>query len=316
MPHLLHAKRVAVQRFLAHPSDRRLRNPYYNVAGVGIGPRIKGGKRQTETAIRLYVNVKIRHHEAIPKEYLLPSDIAGVPIDVVPIGRPVPAVVISHRIEPVPQPGLSIGVAREFQLMSGTFGAVVEVAGKRHLLTNNHVLADNDPASLGRKVLQPGPSVGPGREIGILRQYLPVTPGAIADADAAIAELLVAADPKVLDPIGRIASALPGSAAEGMEVEKIGAGTGHTLGTIFDAEADFVVMHSFGAVTLRDQILIHNGEGYFAFSGDSGSLIVERSAKRAIGLLCAYSYDREQGFFGIANRLDRVLAGLAATLVT
>jgi hypothetical protein len=101
----------------------------------------------------------------------------------------------------------------------------------------------------------------------------------------------------------------------GREVEKIGAGTGFTVGTIFDAEADLVITHPYGTVTLRNQILIKNRNGYFAFSGDSGSLVVDRATKRAVGLLWAYSFDREQGFFGIANRLDKVLAALGATLV-
>ena len=313
MSDLRRARRVAVQRFLSPPGGRRL--PHPNVAGVGIGPRIRNGRPQTETTIRLYVRVKIGDRQAIPKEHWLPAEIEGVPTDVVPIGVPVPAVVISHAIAPVPQPGVSIGVAREFQLTSGTFGAVVEVEGKRHLLTNNHVLADNDPSSLGRHVLQPGPSVGRGREIGILRRFVPVIPGAVAEVDAAVAELTVAVDPAVLDPIGRIASAMPASAVEGMKVEKIGAGTGYTAGTVFDSDADFVIAHPYGTVTLCGQILIHNREGYFAFSGDSGSLIVQRPTKRAVGLLCAYSYAPEQGFFGIANRLDNVLAALGATLV-
>src|SRR5215472_5386072 len=146
---LRHAKRIAVQRFLSQPGDRRSSH-LDNVAGIGIGPRIKEGKHQAETTIHLYVKVKIKDRTAIPKEHLLPTEIEGVPTDVISIGRPVPAVAISHRIAPVPRPGVSIGVAREFQLTSGTFGAVVEVEGKRHLLTNNHVLADNDPTSLGR----------------------------------------------------------------------------------------------------------------------------------------------------------------------
>ena len=57
-----------------------------------------------------------------------------------------------------------------------------------------------------------------------------------------------------------------------MPVEKIGRATGYTAGTVFDIAADFPIPYSFGDVTLRDQILIHNPEHYFAFAGDSGSL--------------------------------------------
>jgi len=100
-----------------------------------------------------------------------------------------------------------------------------------------------------------------------------------------------------------------------MAVEKIGRATGYQTGTVFDVDADFPVQYSFGAVTLRNQILIHNPEGFFAFSGDSGSLIVERGTKKAIGLLCGCSYTRERGFYGVANHLDRVLRALDVTLV-
>jgi hypothetical protein len=100
-----------------------------------------------------------------------------------------------------------------------------------------------------------------------------------------------------------------------MIVEKVGASTGHTVGTVFDVGADVQMSYSFGDVILRDQILIHDAQGFFAFSGDSGSLIVEQATKRAVGLLFAYSFDGTRGFFGIANHLNKALAALGATLV-
>lgn len=40
--------------------------------------------------------------------------------------------------------------------MAGTFGAVVTKAGKRFILSNNHVLAENGLISLGAPIFQPG----------------------------------------------------------------------------------------------------------------------------------------------------------------
>jgi hypothetical protein len=217
------------------------------------------------------------------------------------------------RIRP-PQPGCSVGVHREFQLFSGTFGAVVTGQGKRYLLTCNHVLADDEPASVGRAVLQPGPSDGGGDPIAILTRFVPLRPNAIAYVDAAIAELLVPDNPAVMPPIGRLAGGTPARALEGMAVEKVGRATGYTTGTVFDAAADFEIPYGFGAVTLRDQILIRNPEGWFAFSGDSGALIVDRDTKCAVGLLCGYSHSEERGFYGVATHIDTVLEALGVTL--
>jgi hypothetical protein len=100
-----------------------------------------------------------------------------------------------------------------------------------------------------------------------------------------------------------------------MPIEKVGRATGYTTGTVFDIAADFPIPYSFGHITLRDQILIQNPEGDFAFSGDSGSLIVDRDAKTAVGLLCGCSYSSERGFYAVANHLHRVLNALRATLV-
>jgi len=204
---------------------------------------------------------------------------------------------------------------REFLLLSGTFGAVVRDDQRRYLLTSNHVLADNDAALLGRTVYQPGPSDGHGEPIATVSRFVSMRPGSCSDIDCALAELTVPDDPSLLEPVGPLASGLPGHPYEGMAVEKIGRATGYRTGTVFDVEAEFPIQYSFGSVTLRDQILIHNPEGFFALSGDSGSLIVDRATKRAIGLLCGCSYDGERGFYGVANHLDRVLRALDVTLV-
>jgi len=306
MADLYSAKRSAVARYLSR----------HGVVGVGVGSKIVRGEPTAAPAIRLYVAAKVEA-AALSEGSRLPREIDGVPTDVVALGRLRPAggeaPVYRTRIRP-PQPGCSIGVLREFKLLSGTLGAVVEAQGRRYLLTCNHVLADDEQSSVGRAVLQPGPSDGPGDAIATLTRFVPLRPNATARVDAAIAELLVPADPAVMPPIGRLAGGTPLRAAEGMAVEKVGRATGHTTGTVFDAAADFEMPYGFGAVTLRAQILIQSPDGGFAFSGDSGSLIVERETKRAVGLLCGYSHSEERGFYGVANHIDTVLDTLSVTL--
>lgn len=311
MTDLQRAKRAAAKRYLERPCDLSLSN----VVGIGMGSKIKRGQFTETQSVRVYVAVKL-DSSSLPRELLIPPEFEGVPTDVVEIGRPLLASEFPAqrtRIRP-PQPGCSIGVIRELCLLSGTFGAVVQDEERRYLLTCNHVIADDDPAFLGRAVLQPGPSDGPGERIATVSRFLPIRPAAATDVDAAIAELSVPDNPAVLTPIGPLASTVPGRAAETMTVEKVGRATGYTTGTLFDIAADFPLPYSFGAVTLKDQILIYSPEHYFAFSGDSGSLIVHRDTKTAVGLLCGCSYSRERGFYGVANHLDKVLTALGVTL--
>jgi hypothetical protein len=313
MADLQRAKRAAARTYLKRPPDSSLSN----IVGVGVGSKIKRGQFTETQAVRIYVAVKV-DAGSVPKELLIPPELEGVPTDVVEIGRLLPAGEVfpapRTRIRP-PQPGCSIGVMRELCLLSGTFGAVVQDEERRYLLTCNHVVADDDPAFLGRAVLQPGPSDGPGERIATVSRFLPIRPATTTDIDAALAELSIPDNPAVLAPIGRLATTIPGRAAERMPVEKIGRATGYTAGTVFDIAADFPIPYSFGAITLRDQILIYNPEHYFAFSGDSGSLIVDRDTKTAVGLLCGCSYSSERGFYGVANHLDRVVNALGITLV-
>jgi hypothetical protein len=313
MADLQRAKRAAARRYLKRPRDSSLSN----IVGVGIGSKIERGQFTDTQAVRIYVAVKL-DAGSVSKELLIPAELEGVPTDVVEIGRPLPAgeafPAPRTRIRP-PQPGCSIGVMREFYLLSGTFGAVVRDEKRHYVLTCNHVVADDDPAFLGRAVLQPGPSDGPGEQIARVSRFVPIRPAMTTDIDAAIAELNVADNPAALAPVGRLASPIPGRAAERMPVEKVGRATGYTTGTIFDVAADFPIPYSFGAVTLQDQILIHNPEGYFTFCGDSGSLIVDRDTKTAVGLLCGCSYSSEHGFYGVANHLHKVLSALGVMLV-
>jgi len=314
MQDIQRAKRAAARRYLAPPRGTALSN----IVGVGIGSKIQRGQLTDTLAVRIYVARKLNACN-LPRELVIPAQFEDVPTDVVEIGRPLPAAEVlpppTSRIRP-PQPGCSIGVMREFYLLSGTLGAIVRDESRHYLLTCNHVIADDDPAFLGRAVLQPGPSDGLGEPIAVVSRFIPMRPATTTDIDAAIAELSIVANPEVLAPIGRLASAIPARAAEGMPVEKIGRATGYTAGTVFDIAADFPIPYSFGDVTLRDQILIHNPEHYFAFAGDSGSLIVDRETKTAVGMLCGCSYSTAHGFYGVANHLDKVLDALAVTLAT
>src|SRR5262244_1652934 len=65
-PALLEAKAEAVSRFLGTGPELRVATalaastrPEHNVVGVGIGPKVKGGRNTTRRSIRFYVVRKV-----------------------------------------------------------------------------------------------------------------------------------------------------------------------------------------------------------------------------------------------------------------
>ena len=53
-----------------------------NVSGVGVGYKVKDGKRTSVISIRVYVNKKVAEKELKPEE-ILPKRIENVPVDVI-----------------------------------------------------------------------------------------------------------------------------------------------------------------------------------------------------------------------------------------
>src|SRR5690349_8385523 len=86
------AKRAAVDRYLKNESASTIHAlavstaPRHNVMGVGLGPKIVNGAPTEETAVRFYVEKKVPP-AALLEANLLPSEIEGVPTDVIQTGR-------------------------------------------------------------------------------------------------------------------------------------------------------------------------------------------------------------------------------------
>jgi hypothetical protein len=214
--------------------------------------------------------------------------------------------------------GFKFTGAKAGYVMAGTMGALVtDAAGKRYILSNNHVLANENALPLGSPIFQPGllDQGNPQTDrIARLRKFvkIKVTP-AMNKVDAAIAELL---SPKlavhtILPMVGALKSTTPKAAAVGMAVHKHGRTTGYRRGTIVDVAADVNIGYDFGTARFSDQIVIV-GQGGTAFSdaGDSGSLIVTRPGGRATGLLFAGSASHT-----IANHIEDVLSALSISLL-
>ncbi|MBM3767331.1 MAG: hypothetical protein FJW32_18230 [Acidobacteria bacterium] len=302
--------------------------PTQNVVGVGVGTKYVDGKETKTQCIRFYVANKI-HKDALTAKALLPSEIDGIPTDVIVTGRfQLLNTAANNKLKRRPiRPGTSVGFKipppNNNFVMAGTFGAVVKKGSQLYILSNNHVLAENGVVALGAPIFQPGLLDG-GQiatdQVAKLTKFVEVKGTGSNKVDAAIAEILagIAVNSRHMPSVGKLSSTTPIAAANDMLVMKTGRTTGHTRGKVVDTAADVNVGFNdkngndiVGLFT--DQILIVGTPtpGGFSAGGDSGSLIVDRTTKRATGLLFAGSSSHT-----VANHISDVLAALGVTLET
>jgi hypothetical protein len=294
-------------------------NPQHNVVGIGLGRKITDGKLRAEHCVRFYVEKKLPK-EAIPAGDMLPNQIEGVATDVIETGRfhALARQRQEQRVQRPARPGCSVGFSfgvGHSHVMAGTFGAVVERDGKWFVLSNNHVLANENALAPGEAIYQPGlrdNSNSAHHRIARLTEFVKLERDQHNHVDCAIAEVLENkfVSPKVMPRINKLKSGDPVVATDGMKVEKTGRSSGYTVGTIEDVGATIKVGFELGTLTFAHQILIEGSKGVFAEGGDSGSLIVERKSKRPVGLLFAGS-----GTHALANHIQDILQHLSVRIV-
>ena len=179
---------------------------------------------------------------------------------------------------PVPI-GVSVGHP---DITAGTIGCRVTNGTDVYLLSNNHVLANSNKASIGDNILQPGPYDGgtePDDIIGTLFDFEPIS---FSDnlMDAAIA-LVSSNELSVSTPDDGylIPSSTTVTPEIDMHVKKYGRTTGYTHGTIEAINGVIDVCYQtrgpikcVQSARFINQIVITPGE--FSAGGDSGTLIV------------------------------------------
>jgi hypothetical protein len=189
--------------------------------------------------------------------------------------------------------GLSVG---HYKITAGTLGAFVRLkkGGALRVLSNNHVLADEDRGKKGDAILQPGAYDGgknPGDRIGTLDTAVKLKKTGSNFVDCALAAL----DPKIkfdaatLTGVGTLSAAAAPPAEEIDLVEKIGRTTLHTRGRVTAFELDnLVVGYDQGNLRFDGQLEIEGASTEpFSQGGDSGSLIFTSLGREAAGLLFA-----------------------------
>jgi hypothetical protein len=222
--------------------------------------------------------------------------------------------------------GASVG---HVDVTAGTIGAFVDRGGAACILSNNHVLANEDEATAGDLILQRASFDGGKRRtegVARLSHWVRLKRRGSNVVDAAIAALtdglkhdgqllreLVNGRNRALKGLG------PEFIDEGALVYKIGRTTGATRGrvTAFDLD-NVVVNYDVGNLRFDGQIEIEGvGTTPFSDGGDSGSLIVN-SSMEAVALLFAGSDTGGRNGAGLtyANPIHPVLRALKATLLS
>lgn len=309
-----------------------------NVVATGVGYKFTSGKRTMAIAIVCSVTKKIPMDELSERD-LVPPEIDGIPTDVIQTGNF--RVHQSHTSRQRPAPGgISIG---HKDITAGTLGCLVKKNGQTVILSNNHILANSNAASVGDPILQPGPHDGgkfPDDHIADLLQFVPITfAGAPSNCsvargatgvlnglarmvgsntrfnavrpyagenlvDCAIAQPLNPSDvTNTILEMGTIQSQAQGEL--GLSVKKSGRTTGLTQGEITQVDVSVNVQYGPGQVALfTDQLMA----GPMSQGGDSGSVVLDND-NRLVGLLFAGSDNST-----IINRVEHVFSALGVSL--
>lgn len=190
------------------------------------------------------------------------------------------------------------------------------------LLSNNHVLADENRGDVGDEILQLGRLDGgmPASDvIATLERFEKLDDRQVNHVDAALA--LLADDIELITKIDGVGKPSRVVAAEDvLSVAKVGRTTALTFGTVTAIEVDNVVVDfSTGRLRFDGQIEIAGVDGQpFNMGGDSGSLIADASDASTLGLLFAGSDQGGTRDTGVtyANPLGEVFDRLGVEVVS
>ncbi len=219
--------------------------------------------------------------------------------------------------------GCSIG---HYNVTAGTLGCFVKkrtTSTETLILSNNHVLANENRGKVGDAILQPGIIDGgqnPQDQVASLVKQVRLAPTQTNFIDCAVAGLVSGVDisKNKLGTFGTLKGLGPDFLDEGTIVRKVGRTTGETTGKVTAFELDNVVVeYGIGNVRFDNQIEIEGtGTNSFSAGGDSGSLIFTEQ-NLGVALLFAGSEMGGSNNMGLtyANPLKLVLDTLKVDLI-
>ena len=278
----------------AHTPDL-MKNPDVIGTGTGLG---KNGK--------LAVLVLTRRDGVAG----IPGTIDGVQTDVRVVGD-----VTAFAAKPFARGGggLTCGTStgNDNECSAGTIGAVVLKGSSRYLLSNNHVFARENAASIGEREDAPGrydahPKCAQTPQVGTLAQFQNISFSGNNTVDCALSTNT--ANVSVVQSGGYTATSTVVAPSVGLAVKKSGRTSGLTHGTIAGINVTINVGYSSGTATFVNQIYVAST---FIRSGDSGSLMVTETGNDPVGLCFAGGSSSS-----FANPIGPVLQALGATIAT
>jgi len=238
----------------------------------------------------------------------VPSNVDGVPTEVRVVGD----------VTPYAKPGggtLQCGTStgNDLECAAGTIGAVVLKGSTKYLLSNNHVFARENAASIGEREDAPGRYDGKPRcaqtpACGTLADFRAVSFSGNNTIDCAIALMSTSRPTAVTQSGGYTASSTVVAPTVGLAVKKSGRTSGLTTGTIQAINVTITVQYTGGVATFTGQIMT---PATFIKAGDSGSLMVTQSGNNPVGLCFAGG---SGGSF--ENPIGPVLQAFGATIAT
>ncbi len=310
----------SVMNVFTHSIKAAVSSARHNVHSVGVGKKIVDGKITETSAVRIYVAQKI-DDSFLSKEDRLPKNIDGIPTDIIEsppafLTPAEPACTTNRQKQQRPMIG-GISIAHK-DVTAGTiayFCRSVKIGDdpqKIYVLSNNHVLADVNKGKTGDDIYQPGPLDGgkpAANKAAKLHRFVKlILDGKTSNqVDAAIGEVTVDIK-KQLCKIGKISGTA--KAVEDMQVRKHGRTSGYTEGVITDESINSLVGMDHNdpnvVALFTNQMRIERIDPFAAFGlgGDSGSLVVEKSSKKAVGL---YFAGPDSGIYGLANHIVNVI---------
>ena len=262
----------------------------------------------------------------------LPRTLDGIPVKLMPTG-PFSAILPRAKPDGKGNPGggsadptatfsrpvpTGVSIGNENECAAGTLGARVTKGGNVYILSNNHVLARQNAASLGEDILQPGRydtspqcSIPANSSIGTLAQFVRIDFSGNNTVDAAIASTTTSMVGNATFTGGYgVPSSTTKAATIGMLVQKCGRTTSCTHGSVASIDATVRVQYESGVATFVNQVVVTGKRGAFSKAGDSGSLIVtDDSNANPVALLFAGGQTST-----IGNPIGAVLSALGVTI--
>jgi hypothetical protein len=207
------------------------------------------------------------------------------------------------------QMGTSTG--NDNECASGTLGCVVTKGGADYFLSNNHVFARENAASIGERIDAPGrydgkPKCAQTPQIGNLAAYQAISFSGSNVVDCAIAGPVSGLSYTTTEAGGYAPSQTTVAPAVGLAVKKTGRTSGLTHDTIQAINVTITVGYTNGTAVFTQQI---QTGGQFIRSGDSGSLEVTETGNNPVGLCFAGSSSAS-----FANPIGPVLQALAISI--